>query len=152
MTLRIEKRLTVPLAPRDTFDLFTAGIDRWWPKDSHSLSASAGLPARRVTVEPRLGGRILEEAHDGATHPWGTITEWCPGEALAFDWYVGHPRAEATQVRVTFLPHEGGTRVDLVHSGFEARGAEAAEACRRYRTGWDLVLGRCYGGACAAVA
>ncbi len=147
----IEKSVLVPLPPAAAFDLFASGIDRWWPKASHSLSAGEGHPARRVTIEPRKGGRIAELRHDGAVVPWATVTEWRPGEALAFDWYVGRPEAEATQVRVTFTAAPGGTRVDLVHTGFGDALAAAAR-CESYRTGWDAVLGGCYCAAAARVA
>ena len=30
----IRKAVTVPLTPPDAFDLFTAGIDGWWPRRS----------------------------------------------------------------------------------------------------------------------
>ena len=49
-----------------------------------------------------------------------------------------------TQWTATFSPIEGGTRLELVHSGFEAHGALAQEIRDSYGSedGWTHVLGR----------
>lgn len=147
----IRKKLTVPLTPARAFDLFTTGMGRWWPLETHSLSAGEGHPARAVTVEPRRGGRVFETRHDGRRADWATITVWDPGRALAMDWYVGRDPAQATRVEVDFAPGaSGGAAVTLTHSRFEHRGeGVAADAARnRYDEGWDHVLGDCFRRAC----
>lgn len=144
----IEKSTRVPLDKNSAFNLFTQGIDRWWPVKSHSLSGEDAT----VEVEPREGGKIFETTPDGDTHDWATITTWEPGDRLAFDWYVGRDPAEATQVEVTFTPEGDGTRVDLTHQGFEALGTEATAQHKGYRTGWDHVFYDCFGGACTKAA
>lgn len=153
MTDPIEKTVLVPLAPLDAFELFTTGMAGWWPLDSHSLSATRdGQTAADVVVEPRAGGRIIETKPDGSRADWATITAWEPGHRLAFDWYVGRDASEATQVSVTFLPAPGGTQVDLVHDGFDRLGAAGTTMWTGYQTGWDMVLGACFGGAARAAA
>lgn len=144
----IEKTLVVPIGPRDAFELFTAGMSSWWPLESHSLS---GTSEADVTVEPHEGGRIYETLPDGGRADWATITEWVPGARLAFDWYVGRDPSEATQVSVTFLPEGNGTRVALVHDGFDRlAGGESMHGM--YQSGWDMVLGARFGGAARARA
>ncbi|RVT86749.1 hypothetical protein DXV76_01285 [Rhodobacteraceae bacterium CCMM004] len=133
----IAKRVTVPLPPDDAFSLFMEGIDRWWPKESHSLSGSR---AARVEVEPRQGGTVTEVAPDGTRAPWATVTRWEPGRRVTLDWHVGRDRDEASRVDVTFTADAIGTVVDLRHDRFERMGG--AETAARYRTGWDTVLGR----------
>lgn len=153
MTDPVRKTVTVPLPPAEAFDLFTAGLDRWWPKDTHSLSAATGEGGRaRVRVEPREGGRVIETRPDGSEAPWGTITRWEPGARLALDWHVGRDPAEATHVDVTFTGTEAGTRVDLIHSRWTALGTRAAEISAGYDSGWDHVLGHCFAGACSRIA
>lgn len=148
----IRKTLTVPLPPDDAFDLFTARIDRWWPLDTHSISARDGTSAdASVRIEPRVGGRVLETLSDGATIPWATVTRWEPGRHLALSWYVGRDEDEATQIDVVFTGTEAGTRVDLTHAGFDTLGSSAPAACATYTSGWDHVLATCYAGACHAV-
>jgi len=45
-----------------------------------------------------------------------------------------------TEIEVTFTDEGGKTRVDLEHRGWEALGAEAAEARQGYSQGWESVL------------
>ena len=137
MTEPVEKTLILPVSPDEAFRLFTQGIDRWWPKDSHSTSASEGHEARDVTVEPAPGGRILETRHDGAVTEWGRIRDWVPGARLRFTWHPGRTPDEATEVELRFTADAIGCRVDLTHSGFDGLAARA-----RYDGGWDMVLRR----------
>lgn len=147
----VRKSVTVPLDRFSAFDLFANGIDRWWPKESHSLAAGRGEGDRtRVRTEPRPGGRIVETLPDGSEAPWATITRWEPGTALALDWHVGRELAEATRIVVTFTQGDAGTRVDLVHSGFDALGPNAGAVSAGYDTGWEMVLGLRFAAACRA--
>ena len=56
----IRKTVTVPLPVEKAFALFTAGIDTWWPYESHSIggekteSAVFDLDAKRL-YERRTG-------------------------------------------------------------------------------------------------
>jgi hypothetical protein len=139
----VRKTITVPLGTGAAFDLFTGGIARWWPMATHSLSGSAAT----VRVEPRVGGRVIETRPDGTEAPWARVTVWDPGRRFAADWPLGRGEDEATRLDVTFTGTDAGTRVDLVHDGFD-RLAGGETMCARYRSGWDDVLGRCYGVAC----
>jgi uncharacterized protein YndB with AHSA1/START domain len=149
MTDPVRKSITVPLPPSEAFDLFTDGIDGWWPKDTHSIGAGTGNGDKSaVTIEPHEGGAISETLPDGSTATWGKVTEWQPGSRFSATWHVGRPEEEATFIDVTFSPSDAGTRVDLTHSGWEVLGDQAVEMCANYNNGWDHVLGRCFGNAC----
>jgi hypothetical protein len=153
LTDPIRKSITVPLDRQAAFELYTDGIDSWWPKDTHSLTAGEGDTSRaHVRMEPRAGGKIIETRPDGSEAPWGTITTWEPGARLGIDWYVGRGPDEATQIEVVFTQTEAGTRIDLTHGGFDIHGDHAETLCANYTTGWDRVLGTCFGGACLAKA
>ena len=149
MTDPVRKTLTVPLRPEQAFDLFTDRIAEWWPTETHSISAGDGAEPRDVRIEPREGGAVIEDTHDGGTARWGRVTTWEPGRRIGIAWHVGRPAEESTDLDVTFTPVEDGTRVDLTHGGFE-RLAETASLRGGYDRGWDLVLLRCYGGFCRA--
>ncbi len=146
MTDPVRKTVTVPLAAKEAFALFTEGLDRWWPKATHSLSGAKAS----VRVEPREGGKVIETKPDGSEAPWGTVTDWEPGARFGLDWYVGRTPDEATHVDVVFTQTEAGTRVDLTHSRWEALGPKATEVQAGYATGWDHVLGVCFAGHCGA--
>lgn len=152
MADKIEKTVHVAVPPETAFRIFSERLDTWWPVESHSLSAQDGARPRAVTVDPRLGGAILETKPDGSTAPWAVITEWTPNEKIALDWFVGRDPSEATQVEILFLPEETGTRVILTHDGFDRLGAAADTMRLGYHTGWDLVLGARFTAACAARA
>ncbi len=140
----IRKTLTIPLPPADAFHLFTHGIDTWWPKDSHSLSANDGDLPQKIDIEPKKGGKITETKPDGTKAPWGRVTRWDPARAFGMDWHVGRPADQATQVLVVFSQVEAGTRIELTHSGFENLTTNAIATHAGYQTGWDYVLGQCY--------
>ncbi len=148
MTDPIRKSVIVLLAPKEAFTLFTREIDRWWPKDSHSISARQGQAGvATVQIEPKKGGQVIETLPDGTRALWGQITEWHPGERLSMDWHVGQNKENAIQIRVTFSPCDAGTRVDLTHSGWETHGDQATMMSAEYSSGWNKVLGQCFASA-----
>lgn len=145
----IEIDLVVPCDPARAFDYFTRDVAQWWPLASHSC---AGDDAADVAFEPRAGGALVETAKDGAKHRWGTVTAWEPGRRVAFTWHPGRDPATAQQVDVSFRPNPAGTRVTLVHGGWEALGERAAETRGNYVGGWRIVFDERYGAFCAGAA
>jgi len=112
----------VPLSPAEAFEVFTAEIDAWW---RHGPAfRSGGRRPSRMLLEPRVGGRLLEEV-DGARGPrtieFGRVTAWEPGERLALEWRrVELEDGQCTLVDVTFRPSNDGTLVTVRHSGWSA--------------------------------
>lgn len=149
MVKPVEKVIEVKCAPETAFRVFTQDLDRWWPKDRHSLSAMEGGVARAISLEAGAGGEIVETAHDGKHHHWGSITRYEPPKRLTIDWHIGRPKEEATIVDVVFTPVEGGTRVQLTHHGWEALGDEAATMREGYNKGWVSVFEEAFAQACA---
>jgi uncharacterized protein YndB with AHSA1/START domain len=135
----VRSSVTVQL-PRDAaFLLFTEGMGSWWPLATHSVFHAEAVA---ITIEPIVGGRVYESTADGRTSDWGTITEWQPGERLAMTWHPGDESYSATLVEVTFSEApDGGTQVDLLHTGWAVHGAEAATMAAEYQPGWTAVLG-----------
>jgi hypothetical protein len=148
----IRKDILVPATPARAFEIFWSDIGLWWPMHTHSLSGMSGQTARGVRFEPHLGGGIIETMADGTEARWGLVTDWQPGKAMEFTWQLRRPEAEATRVRITFAPSEAGTRVTLVHSGWEAQGAAAAENRENYDRGWEAVFMTAYAQATAHAA
>ena len=150
MTDPIKKTVTVPLQPDAAFDLFTDKLGDWWPVETHSISGSSGKLPKNVKVDKRKGGHITETTADGAPARWATITRWEPGHAFGLSWYVGRDETEATDIMVVFTPVDTGTRVDLVHGGFERLGNTASAQHQNYLTGWDIVFSERYAAFCQA--
>ena len=136
----VRQSCTVPVSVQQAFDLFTAKLSNWWPVKSHSLSAATGDAPAALEWEPGVQGRIVETLQDGSRTVWGHVTLWEPPHRLGIDWYVGRGPDEATQVTVTFESAPGGTRVSVLHDGFEALGDKGPSIAENYRSGWIPVL------------
>jgi uncharacterized protein YndB with AHSA1/START domain len=137
--------VTVPLPPDDAFALFTGGMARWWPLATHSIAADTyegAVTATNVRMGDGVGGRIVESTSDGNEYDWGEVLEWDPPRRLAFTWNPTLEERPYTHVAVTFAPAEGGTRVELVHTGWELLGERGERMRRGYAEGWPIVLGR----------
>jgi len=90
-----------------------------------------------------IDGRLEERWADGTAHHWGRITVWDPPSRLAFWWRPTlDTTREPTQVEVELTAVDGGTRVVLTHTGWEALGAHAAASRAGYVDGWPAVLDR----------
>jgi hypothetical protein len=64
------KSILVAASQQHAFDVFTAGLDRWWPRKA-SIGTS---PMKRVSIEPQLGGR-------GSSSNTATSSGWGPRQA-----------------------------------------------------------------------
>jgi hypothetical protein len=139
----VEKSVLVRCDPTRAFAAFTAEIAQWWPMQTHSV---AQAQARSVAIEPRIGGRIYETAADGTESEWGRVLTWSPPHGFSMTWHPGRPADPHTVVELSFAAEGGGTRVRLVHRGWETLG-EGAQAVRdNYNGGWDRVFVRDFGG------
>ncbi|MFN8223012.1 MAG: SRPBCC family protein [Gaiellales bacterium] len=132
----IEKSLAVACAPERAFQVFTREIGTWWPTNTHALNPGA---VAEVVWEEREGGSVYEIAESGERARWATVLAWEPPHRLVISWEV-NPERTGTEVEVTFTPEGDGTRVELVHRGFE-NVTDGATMREGYNPGWDLVLG-----------
>ena len=145
LTAQVVKAVTVPLPPAAAYELFTARMAEWWPLETHSIAADTHegrVRATAVRFEPGVGGRIVETVSDGTEADWGRVLEWEPPQRVAFSWKPNLGPGPHTRIEVTFSPAGAGTRLELVHTGWEAFGAFGEDRRRGYTTGWDPVLQR----------
>jgi uncharacterized protein YndB with AHSA1/START domain len=121
----VRREISVSAPPERAFAFFAERFDAWWPR-GHHIGAADMLQA---VIEPRTGGRWYERGTDGSTCEWGEVLAWEPPHRLVLSWHIGcdwtydPDPAHASEVAVTFTPEGGGTRVELVHRGFERHGA-----------------------------
>jgi hypothetical protein len=119
------------------FEVWTAGISLWWPRD-HTVTAQQMLD---VVIEPRVGGRIFERTATGTEHDWGEVTVWDPPRQLGYLWHLRRDRADATQVEITFIDnHDSTTRVEIEHRGWERLGSRGPQWRDANQAGWNSLL------------
>jgi uncharacterized protein YndB with AHSA1/START domain len=136
----LRRTLELAVPPAVAFRIWTEELGRWWPLASHSVGQA---DAQGCMLEGKVGGRIFESTRAGAQHLWGTVVAFEPPARLAHSWHPGRAATEATMIELTFEPRgSGGTRLVLVHDGWQA-----GSAARRagYDRGWDALLRDDYG-------
>jgi uncharacterized protein YndB with AHSA1/START domain len=121
-------------------ELIKASPEKVWDKVSSEAGLREWLGPK--TYEPRLGGRILFDVQHGETRwvMWGTVQSFEPARELSFTWQefdtaklLAWPAA--TIVRISLSPQDGGTLVQLEHSGFEKL-PDGGEQFKGYSEGW----------------
>ena len=141
--LAIRRSVTVNAPVERAWDVFTRQMQTWWPLETHSIRAGREeRPPEELHLELRPGGRFYEKTGD-EEHRWGSVLACEPPHRIVFEWQV-NPSKPVTEVEVTFTAVDDGTRVDLVHRGWEAMAEAAEEARSGYASddGWNRVLGR----------
>lgn len=130
--MTIRKSIWVGREPDFSFKLFCEEIGKWWP-------GGFGGPDARLFLEEEVGGRFYERRADGTEYQIGRITAYRPPSLVAFTWRA--PSWDAiTQVEIRFTAENGGTRVELEHSGWE-QDAKTRDARKNYDSGWERILG-----------
>src|SRR5262249_8171762 len=140
--LSVRRTLIVSASPQRSFDVFTAGMSRWW-LPGHHIGAS---PFRDIVVEPRAGGRWYELGEDGSQCEWGKVLAWEPPTRLLLAWQLdadwNYNSKIITEIEVRFSPEPVGTRIDFEHRHLERLGPRAAEVKRTIEEegGWTGLL------------
>jgi uncharacterized protein YndB with AHSA1/START domain len=132
----VQATVLVATDPARAFALFTDEVDRWWRRSERY----GGPEVTGHRFEGRVGGRFLELSEE-AEHALGFITVWDPPGRLAFTWRQSNwTPGEVTEVMVTFVGEDVGTRVTLRHRGF-ARIVSNVGCEVGYAAGWRELLG-----------
>ncbi|HEX4301986.1 MAG TPA: SRPBCC family protein [Rhizomicrobium sp.] len=138
----VRKTLTVNAAQAHAFDVFTKGIDRWWPPE-HRLAES---PVKQQVIEPHVGGRWYTIHQDGSETLTGIMLAWEPPDRFVFSWNINAQWKPDTtvgsEVEVRFIAESPSvTRVELEHRKFESLGEEGGTRMRNgVDGGWPGIL------------
>jgi Activator of Hsp90 ATPase homolog 1-like protein len=143
--VEVVRSMTVPLSQSRAFELFTARMTDFWPRE-HSIGAPE---IAEVVVEPHVGGRWFERGVDGSECAWGRVAAWEPPRKVVLLWQIGadwqfDPDFE-TEVEVTFTERTPGhTRLDLRHRNLDRYGdhTEQMRAVFDSPDGWTGTLAR----------
>ena len=142
MIAPVRKSVVVAAEPSVAFEIFTSGIDSWWPA-SHSMSGPA---FKLAVIESFAGGRWYAQRPDGTEINIGRVLIWEPGRRVVFRWEIGpgfrpDPGC-SSELEIRFVAVGArSTRVELEHRGFESIGAGTAGDYRDgLDRGWPVAL------------
>ena len=82
--VEVVRSVTVPLSQSRAFELFTARMTDFWPRE-HSIGAAE---IAEVVVEPHVGGRWFERGVDGSECAWGRVAVWEPPRKVVLLWQI----------------------------------------------------------------
>ena len=127
--------IEIQATPERVFRSLTTPEDlvRWW-------GAEGVYQTTEWTTELRVGGkwRAGGKAVDGKSFSVeGTILAVDPPRKLVQTWRADWDGSKETKVTYSLTPIADGTRVTVLHEGFDGR----SESCKEHASGWEQVLG-----------
>ncbi len=135
--------IVVDRTVEEAFDLFTLGIDRWWPRHRW-LNLS---PAADIRLDLAMGGAFFAQEPGGGVLHWGRVSGFTPYRDLTIQLLVDHewqPLAGAHSTLDLTFRGEGDTRarVDLHHRDFHLLGERATTIRHGLAApnGWPMVM------------
>ncbi len=136
----VRKSVRVNAPQARAFEIFTAGIARWWPSQ-HTILKS---PLKLTIVEPRIGGRWYQTGEDGSESDLGKVVAWEPPGKVILSWRF-NSKFEfdddvESEVEVRFFAEgANATRVELEHRIFAVDG-EALRNAVDTPGGWTGIM------------
>jgi len=135
----VRKSVSVKATPERAFEIFTAGMSRWWSRQ-YSINKS---PIKDIVVEPKAGGRWFERGEDGSECQWGKVLSWEPPSRLLLAWQItpsfSYDPDLVTEVEVRFIAEASGTRVELEHR-LDGYDTAAEDMFKVFDGGWQGLL------------
>ena len=129
----VRREVVVDCDAQRAFDLFTADMTSWWPKQHHIGST----PIAEIVIEPHPGGRWYTRHEDGTETNTGFVVVYDrPGPDqqghFSVTWQVGadwtYQPDLVTTIDVRFIEEEPGrTRVALEHRDLDNFGEHAEQ-------------------------
>jgi activator of Hsp90 ATPase-like protein len=141
----VVKMLQVKASPARAFEVFTAGMKRWWIPEFSINPTRAAIAD--VVIEPRVGGRWYERGVDGSECDWGRVLLWGPPTRLVLAWQINaqyqFDAALQTELELRFSAlSKSETQVTLEHRHLERMGASGAHVRDQLNGGWGTLMER----------
>ena len=130
--MTIRKSIWVERSPEIAFRVFCHDISEWWPGGFSGKDS-------KVFLEGEVGGRFYERRPDGSEYEIGRVTAYQRPSLMGFTWRAPSWDVD-TEVEIRFSPENGGTRVELDHTGWE-QSAKTRDTRNNYDSGWGTILG-----------
>ena len=114
----VRRTITVAASQLRAFEVFTAQLGSWWPKEFHIGEADMA----DFVLEPKVGGRWYELGVDGKECDTGRVTAFEPPDRLTLAWHLNAnwqydpDPAHASEVEVRFIA-EGPTHRFVSEAG-----------------------------------
>jgi hypothetical protein len=136
----VRKSISVKAPQAKAFEVFSAGIGRWWPV-SHTLLKS---PVKATIIEPRIGGRWYQTGEDGSQCINGFVLAWSPPSKLILSWRINSKfeidDGVESEIEIRFIAEAPNlTRVEL-EQRIAAADGEALRAAVDAPNGWSAIL------------
>lgn len=136
----VRKSIRVNAPQAKAFDVFTAGIGKWWPKSHHIGSA----PLNTVRIEPFVGGRWTQFSEDGTEYDNGIVRVWQPPERVVLTWRLNSKfqidDTVDSEIDVRFLADgDTATRVELEHR-ITAEDGDVIAVAVGAPNGWTAIM------------
>lgn len=129
----VHAEIEIAAPPEAVFDALTEPeqLATWWGGDQYRTFD--------WRLDLRVGGgwSVRTEGRNGAQRVHGEFLEIARPSRLSYTWHASWDSFARTVIRYDLAPIATGTRVTVVHDGFEGR----REACEGHAMGWQLVLG-----------
>lgn len=135
----VTKTIVVSCLPERAFALWTEQIGSWWPLRTHSVFHDDAV---ELVFEPKLGGQVYEVSSTGERNVWSTVLAWDPPSRIVLTWSPDRDQSVQTELELRFTAEGLGTRVQLIHRGWERWGEQAQSYRDGYDSGWAGVLER----------
>lgn len=122
----VRKKVLVHASQQKAFQVFTQGIDGWWPRQHHIGKS----PLKKAILEGAPNGRWYATHEDGSESDTGKVLVWEPPRRLILAWQLTaewqFDPAFVTEIEVTFTPDgPDKTWVELEHRDMERFGDKA---------------------------
>lgn len=128
--------------PQTVYTIYIAApAERVWQALTSADFSRQYFAGFAVTVEPRVGGRLIVTAPDGSPHISGEVITWDPPHRLSMTWNVGWPGLiEALGgTLVTYEIEQAGETVRLTMTEAHERALDD-DILSGGRLGWPAIL------------